>query len=123
MTGVTYPEGNQLAYTYDARGNVTQETAIAKPGSGLANIIKTVGYDASCTQPVKCDKPNWTRDAASNQTDYTYDSTHGGVLTVTAPAATQAVSAHKHAIPMGRARPISRTVREALLLRARTNMC
>ncbi|MBK8861205.1 MAG: RHS repeat-associated core domain-containing protein [Sphingomonadales bacterium] len=88
MTGVTYPEGNQLAYTYDARGNVTQETAIAKPGSGLANIIKTVGYDASCTQPVKCDKPNWTRDAASNQTDYTYDSTHGGVLTVTAPAAT-----------------------------------
>ena len=54
----------------------------------MANIIKTVGYDASCTQPVKCDKPNWTRDAASNQTDYTYDSTHGGVLTVTAPAAT-----------------------------------
>ncbi|MBK6491868.1 MAG: RHS repeat-associated core domain-containing protein [Sphingomonadales bacterium] len=88
LTGVTYPEGNQLTYTYDARGNVTQETAIAKSGSGLANIISTVGYDASCTQPVKCNKPNWTRDAASNQTDYTYDTTHGGLLTATAPAAT-----------------------------------
>jgi RHS repeat-associated protein len=35
---------------------------------------------------VTCNQPNSTTDARGNVTDYTYDSTHGGVLTVTAPA-------------------------------------
>lgn len=86
LASVSYPEGNQLAYTYDARGNVTQVTAIAKPGSGDASIVNTSGFDATCFQASKCNLPNWTRDALSNQTDYTYDPTHGGLLTVTAPA-------------------------------------
>lgn len=86
LTQITQPEGNQAVYAYDARGNVTSTTLKAKPGSGLADIVTSAGYAASCTNPVTCNSPEWTRDAKGNQTDYTYDSTHGGVLTVTAPA-------------------------------------
>ncbi|MFT3808425.1 MAG: RHS repeat-associated core domain-containing protein [Micropepsaceae bacterium] len=86
VTRVTYPEGNYVNYTYDARGNVTETRAVAKSGSGLADIVTTASYDATCTIPAKCDKPNYTIDARGGRTDYTYDSTHGGVLTITAPA-------------------------------------
>lgn len=87
LTRVTYPEGNYEAYVYDARGNVTSRTAVAKPGSGVADIVVTAGYPTACSTPVTCNKPEWTRDGKGNQTDYTYDATHGGILTVTSPAA------------------------------------
>jgi YD repeat-containing protein len=86
VTQVTAPEGNQTQTVYDARGNVTQVTQVAK-GNSLPNIVTSAGYDATCTVSVKCNQPNWTKDALGNQTDYTYDTTHGGVLTVTAPSA------------------------------------
>lgn len=86
LTRTTTPEGNYVQLTYDARGNVTERRAVGKSGSGVADVVTTAGYDATCSNPKKCNKPNWTRDAKNNQTDYTYDSTHGGVLTVTAPA-------------------------------------
>lgn len=85
-TEVTYPEGNKAQLAYDARGNITSTTMKAKSGSGLADIVTTASYPSSCTNPVTCNSPDWTRDAKGNQTDYTYDATHGGVLTVTAPA-------------------------------------
>lgn len=83
---VTAPEGNFVQYTYDDRGNVTQILVRAKAGSGLADITTTAGFDATCTNPKTCNQPNWTRDAKGNQTDYTYDPTHGGVLAITFPA-------------------------------------
>jgi len=86
VTQVTRPEGDYAQYSYDARGNVTQTTVVPKSGSGLANIVTTAGYDATCANQKTCNKPNWTQDAKGNQTDYTYDATHGGLLTVTAPA-------------------------------------
>lgn len=86
LTETTLPEGNKAVIAYDARGNVTSTTFKAKPGSGLADIVTTASYPASCANPVTCNSPEWTRDAKGNQTDYTYDPTHGGVLTVTAPA-------------------------------------
>ena len=86
LTSVIYPEGNQLGYVYDSRGNITQTAASPKSGSGLANIVTTAGYDASCLQAKTCNSPNWTRDPAGNQTDFTYDPSHGGLLTATAPA-------------------------------------
>lgn len=85
-TEIIQPEGNKTVFAYDARGNVTSTTYKAKSGSGLADIVIPADYPASCANPVTCNKPNWTKDAKGNQTDYTYDSTHGGVLTVTAPA-------------------------------------
>lgn len=88
VTQVTYPEGNYDVFTYDDRGNVTQKTSVAKAGSGLANIVTSAGYDATCANALTCNQPNWTRDSGNNQTDFTYDTTHGGLLTVTAPAPT-----------------------------------
>ncbi len=85
-TEITYPEGNKTVLAYDARGNVTSTTYKAKSGSGLADIVTTASYPSSCSNPVTCNSPDWTKDAKGNQTDYTYDTTHGGVLTVTAPA-------------------------------------
>ena len=88
LTRVTHPEGNYEEVTYDARGNVTQSRKVAKPGSGVADIITSASFDTTCTVRVKCNKPNSVTDARGQVTDITYDTTHGGVLTVTAPAAT-----------------------------------
>jgi RHS repeat-associated protein len=88
VTRATAPEGNYTQYTYDARGNVTETRNVAKSGSGLADIVTSAGYDATCSNVATCNQPNWTKDAKGNQTDYTYDPTTGNLLTVTSPAAT-----------------------------------
>jgi RHS repeat-associated protein len=85
LTRTTAPEGNYVEHTYDARGNVTQTVAVPKGGAGPA-IVTSASFDSTCANPVTCNQPNSTTDARGNVTDYTYDSTHGGVLTVTAPA-------------------------------------
>ncbi|WP_325540546.1 RHS repeat-associated core domain-containing protein [Sphingopyxis sp.] len=87
-TRTTMPEGNYVHTTYDARGNVTETRAVAKPGSGPADIVTTANFDAACTNPVKCNKPNWTQDALGNRTNYTYDPTHGQVTRVQLPSPT-----------------------------------
>ncbi len=87
LASQTFPELNQSQYIYDTRGNLTQTVQIAKSGSGLANIVTTAGYDATCSNAVKCNQPNWTKDALGNETDYTYDPTSGFVTSVTGPAA------------------------------------
>jgi RHS repeat-associated protein len=84
----TRPEGDYTAYTRDARGNITQTRIVAKPGSGLADIVSSANYDASCTLVAKCNNPNWTIDPLGNRTDYTYDATHGQLLRVQLPAPT-----------------------------------
>ncbi|MEO8062401.1 MAG: RHS repeat-associated core domain-containing protein [Pseudomonadota bacterium] len=86
LTRTTMPEGNYVNLTRDGRGNVTETRAVGKSGSGATDIVTTAGFDTTCSIPAKCNQPNWTRDAKNNQTDYTYNSTHGGVLTVTLPA-------------------------------------
>lgn len=86
LTEVKQPEGNKTVFGYDTRGNATSVTRKAKSGSGLADIVTTASYPASCTNQLTCNQPDWTKDALGKQTDYTYDATHGGVLTVTEPA-------------------------------------
>ena len=75
LTRVTQPEGNYVAYTYDARGNVTEVRRVAKSGSGLSDIVTGASYDSSCSNPVTCNRPNSTTDARGHTTDYTYSST------------------------------------------------
>ena len=84
LSSITYPEGDYVTYAYDARGNITSAVKTGKWGSGLSESV-TSSYPSTCTNPVTCNKPTWTRDAKGNETDYTYDSTHGGVLTATSP--------------------------------------
>ncbi|WP_158913237.1 RHS repeat domain-containing protein [Caulobacter sp. S45] len=91
VTTITYPEGNGVRYTYDGRGNITQTDRFPYPGSPLADIVTTAGYDAGCTYTVWCNKPEWTKDANGNETDYTYDNTTGVALTVTKPAGANGV--------------------------------
>lgn len=75
----TLPEGNIFEFTRDAAGNVTQTKLKAKTGSGLADIVssQTIGPFG---------QPLTKTDARGNVTTYTYNATHGGVLTETGPA-------------------------------------
>jgi RHS repeat-associated protein len=82
----TADEDNYVEYTYDSHGNVTQIQKVAKPGSGLAPIVASAVYP--CLSAPTCDKPSSTTDERGNTTDYSWDPTHGGLLTVTAPAPT-----------------------------------
>lgn len=82
------PEGNEEVYFYDSRGNVTTVTRRDKAGSGSTEITTSASFPSSCSNIVVCNQPTSTTDARGNVTDYTYDATHGGVLTVTAPAPT-----------------------------------
>lgn len=86
VTRETLPEGNYTQLTYDNRGNVTQVRNVAKPGSGIADIVASASFDASCTNIKKCNKPNYTIDARGNRTDFTYDANHGGITKVRLPA-------------------------------------
>lgn len=88
LTKVTYPEGNSIGYSYDQRGNIVQITRSAKPGSGLLDVVVTFGYDAVCSNPKVCNRPNYRIDENGGQVDFAYSATHGGVQTVTLPAPT-----------------------------------
>ncbi|MGJ3232383.1 MAG: RHS repeat domain-containing protein [Oceanicaulis sp.] len=84
VTKIVFPEDDEVRYTYDARGNVTETRRVAKPGSGLSDLVMTAAYPASCSNPNTCNQPTSTTDAAGAVTTYTYFS-HGGVDTLTAP--------------------------------------
>jgi len=86
VTRITRPETDYTQFTYDARGNATETRNVAKSGSGLSDIVAMASYPSSCTNPITCNRPTSVTDARSNTTSFTYDSTHGGVLTVTPPA-------------------------------------
>jgi len=85
LTRVTRPETDYTDYTYDSRGNLTEVRRVAKSGTGLGDIVTGASYESSCSH-VWCNQPLTTTDERGNVTDYSYDDTHGGLLTVTGPA-------------------------------------
>ncbi|HEV2078767.1 MAG TPA: hypothetical protein VGR19_02555 [Allosphingosinicella sp.] len=87
---VTSPEGNYVEYSYDARGNRTQTTRVAK-GASLPPIVTSAAFESTCANAKTCNKPLSTTDERGNVTEYAYDQTHGGVVSVTAPAAPNGV--------------------------------
>jgi RHS repeat-associated protein len=93
LTRTTYPEGNYVQLTYDARGNVTETRAVGKSGSGATDIVATASYPSTCSNLLTCNKPASTTDARGFTTDYAYDSTHGQVTSVTLPAPSSATGA------------------------------
>lgn len=87
LARLTHPEGNNVRYSYRA-GQTASETWEAKPGSGVATVVKTSQFPDYSTCPTSrktCNKPIWRKDYKGNQTDYTYEP-HGGVKTETGPA-------------------------------------
>ena len=93
---ITYLEGNSIAILRDHIGNAVKITEKAKPGSGDPDRVteQSFPYAPAYASPYLCDavslklcdKPIWRKDPLGNQTDFTYDAAHGGVLTETGPA-------------------------------------
>jgi hypothetical protein len=86
VSEIKYPEDNIEKYTYDMRGNILEVRSLPKPNAQIAQIVKTATYPTNCTNPKICNKPTAIADGRGNATEFTYDPTHGGVLTETAPA-------------------------------------
>lgn len=88
LIATEYPEGDQARSTYDALSRVTEVRRVAKPGSGLPNIVETMEYASGCTVETSksCLKPTAVIDALGKRTDYTYDVTHGEVTRAQFPA-------------------------------------
>lgn len=88
------PEGNQANFSYNGGLVESKVSFVAKTGSGLATIDQgSKTFPTSCTNPVICNLPLTVTDAKGAVTTYTYDSTHGGVLTETKPADSSGISA------------------------------
>ena len=83
---VTLPEANATNRACDARGNVTSVTLIPKTGSGPNNITNSWTFPTSCANPKICNQPTAFIDGRGFETDYTYDPTHGGLMTEMKPA-------------------------------------
>jgi RHS repeat-associated protein len=84
---MTDPEGNIIKLKYGPNLKPSEIRRIAKPGLTLPDIVETAAY--TCPVPsVTCDKPTSMTDAKGITTDYTWDATHGGMLTETRPAPT-----------------------------------
>lgn len=85
LTKTKLPENNSVEYAYDSRGNVTQVKRVAKPNTGLANIITSATYPSTCPNPKNCNLPTTTTDERGYVTNYTWNA-NGDPLTVTLPA-------------------------------------
>ena len=86
-TGGTYPELNSVSLYHSTRGVPSGSTIIPKPSSGLSPItVETKAFPSSCTNTATCNLPTSITDAKGNTTSFTYDPTHGGVLSTTSPA-------------------------------------
>lgn len=87
LAKITRPELDSTEFTYDDRGNVTEERIKAKPGSGLADRVTTRTFPACTAANFRiCNKPSYVIDPRGNRTDFQYDPVHGGVTVELAPA-------------------------------------
>ncbi len=90
LQSTTSPEGDVVKVKYGVNHNPVEIRHIAKPGSGLADIVETATYDSTACAYFynSCDKPLTVTDAKGKVTDYTWNATTGLVLTETLPAPT-----------------------------------
>ena len=79
QTGV----GSTTRHIYDTRGNL-KETRTTY--GAMEPIATSASYPDNCDNRKTCNQPTSTTDARGNTTNYSYDSNHGGVLTVTQPS-------------------------------------
>ena len=83
------PAGVTTNYLADiTTGNLGQISKIPVGGTASSAINEYANYPApsTCASIAMCYKPAALIDANGNETDFTYDPTHGGVLTETGPA-------------------------------------
>ncbi len=75
----TMPEGNQIEWTYDLNNSPLSIRKIAKPGSGLSDIVENFTYDSTWA------KLETLEDGNGNTTTCTYDGSTGNLLTIERP--------------------------------------
>lgn len=85
VESVTGPEGIVTRYKWDGNKNLTEMRQIAKPGSGLPDIVISHIYVCTPATRKTCNKPVRSTDASGNVTDYEYAAEHGGVTRVLGP--------------------------------------
>lgn len=82
---VTLPDGQNVSYSYDARGNILTETKAPAPALGGPVLSWSASYPAGCASAADCNKPLSTTDANGNVRTFSYSSVHGGLLSETSP--------------------------------------
>ena len=75
-----YPELNECYWTYDSKSNLLSETKVAKPGSGLSDIVNSWTYDSVYNIPLS------HTDGRGNQTTFTLDPLTGKIVSIQLPA-------------------------------------
>lgn len=95
LQSTTDPEGNKVKIKYGVNRNPIEIRRVAKSGSGLADTVEAAAYDSTaCTNfAVTCNRPLSVTDAKGVTTNYTWDSTHAGMLTETKSAPTSGAPA------------------------------
>jgi YD repeat-containing protein len=85
---MTKPDGDKTIWNYNFDRLVPAgRTLKAKPGSGIPDInVDTATFPTVCSNQLTCNKPATISDPRGNVTAYTYDPTHGGVLSEMKPA-------------------------------------
>jgi len=82
MTRANAPEGNYTTMVYNSLNLLTQTTAVAKSGSGLANIVSNFTYDTTWN------KLKTSQDPVGRITTLNYDAANGNLLSIVSPAVT-----------------------------------
>jgi hypothetical protein len=85
-SSVLTPLGIKTQYDYDSRSNLEKTTRTPVANSGEPTLVQSAVYPPTCTNMATCNKPTSVTDANGNTSNFGYDPTHGGVLTVTSPA-------------------------------------
>lgn len=88
ITDKQLPSGLTTHYTYGGTtGSALTESRLIPPSGSTDPQIPT-SFTYNCMNYIVCFKPVTKTDPLGNETDYTYDPVHGGVLTETDPAPT-----------------------------------
>lgn len=82
ITKAVMPEGNYKTFVYDSNDLLKQTTAVAKSGSGLANIVTSFTYDTTWF------KLKTSVDGLGRTTTFNYDPLNGNLLSAVSPTVT-----------------------------------
>jgi|GEM_PF-3456918 len=79
--------GSQLRCLYaGCAGQPYRGSARGQARVGVADVVTSASYAAGCTSVATCNQPTATTDARGGVTNYSYDASHGGLLSATLPA-------------------------------------
>ena len=91
LVGITLPEGNSVSLVYNECSNIVTKSMVAKPGSGLANIVESAVYPSNGIPEDPCPdvtyfRPTSSTDARGHTANYTWNSTTGQLTQDLSPA-------------------------------------